>query len=56
VVTRSLKWGTIWRIDFQKKGDFHQKIWAMLPVGDFLPKKRKDCSKLAHFQVLVNHL
>jgi len=55
VVSRSLKRGTIWRIDFQKKGDFHQKIWAVLPVGDFLPKK-KGCSKLAHFQVLANHL
>jgi len=39
VVTRSLKRGAIWRIDFKKKEDFRQKIWAVSPFGDFSPKK-----------------
>jgi hypothetical protein len=39
VTTRSLKSGTLWRIDFKKKRDFHLKIWALLPFGNFLPKK-----------------
>jgi hypothetical protein len=38
-VTPSLKRGAVWRIDFKKKGDFRQKIWAVSPFGDFLPKK-----------------
>jgi len=29
VATRSFKRGTLWRIDFKKKGDFRQKIWAV---------------------------
>jgi hypothetical protein len=29
VATRSLKRGTIWRIDLKKTGDFRQKIWAV---------------------------
>jgi hypothetical protein len=39
VVTSSLKRGAIWRIDFKKKEDFRQKIWAVSPFGDFSPKK-----------------
>jgi hypothetical protein len=38
VVTRSLKRGAVWRIDFKKKEDFRQKIWAVSPFGDFSPK------------------
>jgi hypothetical protein len=39
----------MWQIDFQKKGDFHQKIWALLRVGDFLPKKRKRLLQTGSF-------
>ncbi len=58
VATRSLKMGTIWQNYFKKKGDFNQKFFAVSPFGEFLPKKREKTArnKLAHFQVLVNHL
>jgi hypothetical protein len=50
--------GTIWQNYFKKKGDFNQKFFAVSPFGEFLPKKREKTArnKLAHFQVLVNHL
>jgi hypothetical protein len=28
-------------LSLREKGDFRQKIWAVLPFGDFLPKKRE---------------
>ncbi len=40
MATRSLKRGAFWRIDFKKKGDFRQKIWAVSHFGDFSPKKQ----------------
>jgi hypothetical protein len=30
-----------WRIDFKKKGDFRQKIWAVSPFGDFSPPQKR---------------
>ncbi len=40
MATRSLKRDAFWRIEFKKKGDFPQKIWAASPFGDFSPKKQ----------------
>ncbi len=40
MTTRSFKRGAVWRIDIKKKGDFRQKVWAVLAFGDFLPKKK----------------
>jgi hypothetical protein len=40
VATRSLKRDAFWRIDFKKKGDFRQKIWAVSAFEDFSPKKQ----------------
>jgi hypothetical protein len=39
VVTHSFKRGVVWRIDFKKKKDFRQKIWVVLPFGNFSQKK-----------------
>ncbi len=45
MATRSLKRSALWRIDFKKKGDFRQKIWAVSPFGNFSPKK-KGCTRV----------
>jgi hypothetical protein len=55
VTTCSFKRGTIWWIDFKNKEDFHQKVWAVSPFGDFLPPKKKPAQNWLTPLVVPSH-
>jgi hypothetical protein len=53
VVTHSFKRGVVWRIDFKKKKDFRQKIWVVLPFGDFSQKKMVVSNHQPHIVIVT---
>jgi len=44
VVTRPLKRGAVWRIDFKKKEDFGHKYGQCLLLAIFRQNKKKGCT------------